>query len=324
VGLADGTVRCEGLATTAIKLHNAPVQHVRLMANDQKLLIIYADHTLVLWDVVNGQEIAMTTVPCDPEKAILSVAFSDQLIATGGADGRTHIFDANDLSFQAKLEAESTTKPMVGSDDQRYWQPITAMAFTPDGSHLLCGLQMDSYLLNRDLATGTLITEDNSFVDMLGVYVGDATDPGGIQSIVYSPDQFHLLIASGYAVCIVDADTLELKERRSRHHEDVQHITVSPDGIYFVTAARSEILYWAMDRPEPLGTIPLTKSLKEMKFSADGQQLYGLSQRGQVLVWEMSPDAWTNQARSKATRELTDNERNRYLDRETDTDYFPD
>ena len=185
---------------------------------------------------------------------------------------------------------------------------IGALAYSPDGKHLLSG-DSDGFGIIWDPATGKkLLTIPPSNKEGLS---GDAYIPEAIGDAAYSPDGKHLALAGeqGSTRILDAASKKELLDLRG-HTGAVGIVTFSPDGKLVATASFDRtVRLWDSTTGVNLLTLPLFGGIS---FSPDGKRLAVGTESG-VYVFVLPIDELVALAKQRVTRSLTPEECQQYL-----------
>jgi WD40 repeat protein len=247
-------------------------------------------------------------------------------IATAGSAGRQNtvmVWDASDgrVHFTIAIEQDSSTGP------------YQAVAFSPDGSHLVTG-QLDGAVRVWDAETGkggrilgahareirglVFSRDRRKLVSASGdgtVKLWDATRlgekqepgitlqarvPGPSVNVAFSPDSRRLATGGEEnTIKIWDADTGRELQTLRGHRGEVYTLAFSPDdeGRWIASGGEdSTVKVWDSRTGKPVHSFRgHTGLISSLAFSPDGKRLYSGSRDTTVKVWDLTQlDKWPN------------------------------
>ena len=178
-----------------------PVWSLDFSADGLRLASGGYDHTARLWDPATGRELRVLTSAGSPVQTVRFQPYSDTFLATGGSDGKVRLWNANtgagyllgvpassapaapfafspgepylytDLDFSDVSRVDTLTGNIAGQPI-RLQQPVTQMAFSPDGRILILGGPRGSL--------SALAIQGNTFFNQSGSSLtATAVDRGG-------------------------------------------------------------------------------------------------------------------------------------------------
>jgi WD40 repeat protein len=165
--------------------------------------------------------------------------------------------------------------------------------------------------------SGTVIWDTRTFRKL------HALPPTGTPatSAVWSPDGRQVLLEGGRGVFVYDASSGELL-RIVESLPGLSELAFSRDGTRLAvgTVFLGGYVNRIVDWPTPAGVEPLTlrDGARRVAWSPDGKLLAGVRQRTGapfVRVWALDPERLLQIARDRVTRQLTEDECQRYLQR---------
>ena len=213
-------------------------------------------------------------------------------LAAADRDGRVELWDTE--------RREILAPPEEGSEAR-----ITSLAWSAGGSRLASGD-----------AAGTLQLWDGATGRLSAGQPAGHTD--GVTSLAWSPDGS--ILASGSSdrtVRLWDAETgIAAGEQLGGHSQAVTHLAWSPDGATLAAATNDRlILLWDIDR-RGVYAGPLLghdDTITALFFNPAGTILTSVGLDGTLHHWDIDPKSWHDRVCGLARRNLTDEERRRYL-----------
>ncbi|RLA32312.1 MAG: hypothetical protein DRR03_08780, partial [Gammaproteobacteria bacterium] len=213
-------------------------------------------------------------------------------LAAADRDGRVELWDTE--------RREILAPPEEGSEAR-----ITSLAWSAGGRRLASGDAAGTLQL-WDGATGLLSA---------GQPAGHAED---VTSLAWKPDGS--VLASGSrdrTIRLWDAETGAADgEPLGGHSQAVTHLAWSPDGVTLAAATNDrQILLWDVVRREVYAG-PLLghdDTITALFFNPDGTTLTSVSLDGTLQNWDIDPKSWHDRVCGLARRNLSDEERRRYL-----------
>ncbi|HEY1984085.1 MAG TPA: WD40 repeat domain-containing protein [Terracidiphilus sp.] len=120
--------------------------------------------------------------------------------------------------------------------------------------------------------------------------IGQASDPGVIYHVEYSPDERYLAFGgSGRWVTVVDLKT-GLKAQRVYGESYITSITFSYDNEYLFTGSlKNEIMMWSLKDGKLIRRfVGSNGSIKDTEITRDGKTLLSVAEDGSLRFWEVA------------------------------------
>lgn len=248
--------------------HEGIVNSVAISSDGTRVVTGSADKTARLWDGRTGKPLGELMRQLD---TVNSVAFSPDgtRVVTGCAYGSS-AFTAGDGSARMW---DGRTGIRMG-ERKWYEQRVTSVAFSPNGTRVVTGLEDNTARL-WDGRTGA----------PLGEWM---RHEGRVGCVVFSPDGTRVVSGS-------DDKTARLWDGRTgaplgdwmRHEGKVESVAFSPDGTHVVTGSYGIARLWD-GRTGALLSEPLRVKyrLTGVAFSPDGTRVVTGSQDGTLRMWD--------------------------------------
>ena len=260
---------------------------------------------VALWDIVRGEPIAIGLEGHTDECFSVDFSPNGDVAASSSLDGTIIFWDPR---AGTALSEPLTDIPAAEGYSFRS-NDVWSIVFTPDGSVLVSG-RGGGDILMWDVAGQQPQGEAWTAHD------------GGVLALAVSPDG--RLLASGgddRLIRLWDMETLApVGEPLSGHNDAVVGLTFSPDGKLLASSGWDGTLrLWDMETRRALGQgIPVVVGahINGVSFSPDGRTLATAATvdgTGQIDLWNLATEAWMEQARRIANRDLTEEERQHYL-----------
>lgn len=304
VGFYSGAIRlleeASGRELRTIRAHLQQVNHVTFSPDGQKLLSGSHDRSLRLWDVSLGQELftywdgvkeasrSLTSLFTTDGKNII-VAGSGNLTVTDVMTNQQQFFLASAgekimLSPDGKVLAiggqDAKNNNVISLYDTTTWkqidtikaheQMITALAFAPDGTHLVSGGEDQTVRYWKvDKALPQQVVGDYNYAR------------GSIFQTALVPDGTRLLAGeTGQKAAVWDLTTGKLLMKLDGHNDDRKvngfkfNVAASPDGRLFATAGKDcQLKFWDANDGKELRSIQLSAQAEALGFSPDSRLL---------------------------------------------------
>jgi WD40 repeat protein/predicted Ser/Thr protein kinase len=251
-----------GQELVALKGHSSPVVSLAFSPDGTKLASASDIREVKVWDVINGQRPPTISAHTGP---VFDVLFSPdgRRLATTGRDSTVRLWDLENCREIMSLEGPAGKprrhiRPMY--DAAHTQQPITAIAFRPDGERLAAAGAKG--VMVWEAATGRLILAYKGHTDL-------------VTAIAFSPDGKHLATSGCEGVVKVwDGDngnekltlTGRFLNKDPRSRNDASARSLGGDASF--------------GRTSDEGYLPIL----DLAYSPDGQRIASLDEKG-ILLW---------------------------------------
>jgi len=187
-------------------------------------------------------------------------------------DGSVLVSSANDgtiRQWNARTGEPIAVTQMVSGD------MLTGVAFAPDGKRF--------YGVSE---RGALVVYSTGTTNLLNASTGTG---GGWNSVALSPDGRLLAAGEGNSVAILDAESLQERDRLLAHAAFVVDLEFTRDGGWLYSLDRVGVVKaWNLEaKPTTLEMVHHYGSMRELRFSADGTRLVSGGFDNQVKVWDV-------------------------------------
>jgi WD40 repeat protein len=220
-----------------------------------------------------------------PDGGILATAFCKEHSDSGSCN-----------LAQIQLTDLASLQPL-GEPLQADIQDVSGLAFSPDGKRL-ASLSRDDRLFLWDLAPRRPIAQGEPL-----------TNSNDAASLAFSPDGRILMTGSDDGVILFrDARTLQgIGSALRGYARGVKGQAFSPDGKILVSIMSKCIHLWDSATHQPIGGCLAghRDSVIGSVFSPDGAVLASADQSGELILWDMNPQSWTDHTCQIAGRNLT-------------------
>ncbi|MCI0552262.1 MAG: TIR domain-containing protein [Anaerolineae bacterium] len=290
-GSGDNSVRLWDVVTNQEILrflgHTNWVSSVAFSPTDEVVLTGSKDRTARLWDTATGEEIRVFNGHTDE---INSVAFSPdgQFVLTGSDDETARLWETG--SGNEVREFSGHTKA------------VKSVAFSPDGRFILTGSDDQTARL-WDAGTGEEIRQFSGHTDE-------------IKSVAFSSDGKYVLTGGDDQTArLWDTATGEEIRQFTGHTNQVKSVAFSSDGKYVLTGSDDTTarLWDTATGQEVRSLIAHTAPVRSVAFSSDGKYVLTGSVDKTARLWDTDYQAMMQFACAHLVRNLTDEERSRYL-----------
>ncbi|MBO0858781.1 MAG: AAA-like domain-containing protein [Chloracidobacterium sp.] len=250
------------------------------------------DHTARIWNASTAQPVAVLK---GLSSSVNSAVYSPdgKFILTACDDGVARIWNASTAQIVAGLKAQSSSS-------------ITSAAYSPDGKFIVtAGNDHTARIWNA--STAQIVAELKGHLE-------------SVKSAAYSPDARFIVTASmDRTARIWNASTAQLVAELKGHYGPVNSATYSPDGKFIVTASLDRTaLVWNASTAQIVAELKgHSSSVNSAGYSPDGKFIVTTSHDNTARIYPrvmfMSFDELTESARKLSPRELTPDEREKYL-----------
>ncbi|MFN2142522.1 MAG: WD40 repeat domain-containing protein, partial [Candidatus Promineifilaceae bacterium] len=255
--------------------HNSSIVDLVITADGKRAVTTAVDGIVRLWDLQEGQVVRRFV---EPNALLFEVALSPdaRTVLVGSTDGTATLFDA---------QTGEEIRQLV--DDQ----PITAVAFSPDGRKALTG---GGYRMAQKIESGHIILWDLETGEEIRRFEGH---PYVVFDVEFSPDG-RLVVSSGSGAVVIlwDAETGEEIRRFEDFWVDSMwpvesywDVQFTPDGRQiFAPHSSGPIIGWDVESGEEVQRlVGHTGGVAGIVFSKDGQLLVSGGSDSQVILWDM-------------------------------------
>jgi len=301
--IAGGQPREQPLTGHTMNINSVEVSPVAIDSTAERILASGSDdHIVRLWNLSTG------TLLTDPlvghTDGVLDVTFSPdgQLLASAGRDGSIILWDME--TFQP------LGQPLTGHTDD-VWE----VTFSSDGK-ILASASWD----------GSIILWDMDSKKQIGSPL--TGHQGAVISVAANP-KMPLLASAGRdgAIILWDITTGQpVSSPFQGQPGTVWQVDFSPDGQTLASAgcaelttrgncAQGEVRLWDVATGRQLGQSFTGHNdvAWAITFNADGDKLASAGRDGSIILWDLNPESWMQQACDIANRNLTEAEWQQYL-----------
>lgn len=276
------------------------------------------DRTVILRDVTDPAHPTPVAVLTGHRGAVNAVAFSPdgRLLASGAGDWTVVLWDVSDPARPARWAPLVHRRPGLLLRDGWRQGGVHAVAFSPDGRWLACGVDRTVVLWDvgdpaRPVRTAVVRPQARDWAKAL-------TSGGGpaVHSVAFSPDGRSLATGSGDlgvvsgtygswrhgAVILWDlgdpahpvrTGTGTVPLPRGRDTAQVYAVAFSPDGRSLASGCENAtVTLWDVTDPAHLAAtatlVGLRGAVRALAFRPDGRLLAGCGAGGTVRLWDTS------------------------------------
>jgi len=262
---------------------HSPVSSVVFSPDGQVLASGIWDGTIKLWDV-QARRALQTMEHSEP---VSSVAFSPdgKVLASGSHDTTIKLWDIQTGRALQTMEHSDPSSVRLGGrqrvsrDGRAITEPVSSLAFSPDGQILASG--SDHYIIKLwSVQTGLAMHT------LVGRHRGH-----DVTSVAFSPDGKVLAngVTSGYDVGLWDVQTGRTLQTRIDHSSYVYSVAFSPDGKVLASGGwDSTIKLWDVQSGRALQTLTGHSNwVLSVAFGPDGKVLASGSRDGTIRLWDV-------------------------------------
>jgi WD40 repeat protein/DNA-binding SARP family transcriptional activator len=193
----------------------------------------------------------------------------------------------------------ATTGELVFNSPKPKTADVPTNAFSPDGT-LLAAVN-ETEIVVYDVATWKEVVRRPLEVAWLRV-------------VVFSPDGRNLVGISDAEVVVFDTETWEQPALLSGHRGNLKDVDVSPDSRLIASSDSNGLVrIWDLSTREALQGIPLQQQVQNVEFVDERHLLVTPTDGPDAYVMTTDVDELLEIARSRVTRDLTDEECQTYL-----------
>lgn len=241
------------------------IQDVAYNADGTRLAAALGDTTIRIWDMTSGEALLhLTGGHAANVSAVAFTADNGQLVSAG-RDGLVIFWDLASGTAVANLPRESNNGEPIA---------ITSLAFHPDGSRLVTGLDNNTARVWDVIAKVPIATLSGH--------------TSAVFSVAYSPDGRFLATASQDSTAKVwHAQTHQVAYTLSGHSSTISAVTFNQDGAQLATASQDGTAKVWNTQPA-LDIINLTghsAPVKSAAFSPDGRLIITAGDDKTVKLW---------------------------------------
>jgi WD40 repeat protein len=295
-----------GQLLRALSGHNDRVEVIEFNPDGEYVVTASHDKTIKIWDAASGKNLStISDIKCgyvDIAFCDLTISHDGQFLAIGDYEGIIKVFD-----FQTLLNSNNDSNDLDGVVIQAFEGPIMGIAFSPDGAQLASGSFVENNARIWDARSGELI------LTLIG-------HSGPVYGVNFSSNSERFATASADATAkIWDADTGKLLFTLIGHSASIFRVHFSPDGSLIATASYDGTAkLWDAETGLELTTLYGHKSgVSDVSFSPDGKKLFTASVDGTNRVFLLDIEELMALARSRLTRDFTQEECQRFLHHDT-------
>jgi WD40 repeat protein len=265
--------------------HDDVVKGVNFSPDGKYLATASNDNTARVWNIATGEQIARMEHDADLYGGIVFSPDSDWL-ATASADQTARVWEVESGEEVASFYHE--------------WGAVYSVSFSPDGK-LLATASAD-----KTARLWNVATEEE---------VAQVTHDSQIWDVAISPDGKYLALASMDGTAwLWDVASEQSTGVSMRHELPVPSLNFSPDATYLATASYDHTArVWNVESGAEVARLKHDDILHGVAFSPDGQYLATATSDGTARVQPWRPEGLVEEACSRLTRNLTEEEWRQYV-----------
>ncbi len=276
VGCLDGTIQLWNWTTGGpphrLERPNESVCSLAFSPDGKLLAAGYQDANLILWDVARCQVVVRLR---DSSLSGGTAHATAVLCGEFSPDGTLLASTGDEVIKLWNVRERTIVSRMFG-----HTQVVDALAFAPDGKHLVSG-GMDQNVNLWNMNSGQL-------KNILYHHQND------IQKLAFSPDG-HMVVSASCDTTVRLWDVVENREAATlRGHEtDVTALGISPDGTMLVTGGKDRtVRFWDMERRIPIAVFKEHDCpVSSVAFSPDGKTVASAGRGGRVIIWSLEKES---------------------------------
>ena len=243
-----------------------PATSIEFSADGTRLVAVYTDGTVRLWDVRGGAVVARLMV--HPRATIAAALSPDgRLLAGGGADGSVHLVDG---------ETGNRLRSFAPARDAGLPPPaVRALAFSPDGAALVSA---------HDAHAGARVWDPREGRELAHLLAGGPS----VESVVFSPDGATL--ATGPSMLLWETATWRRRGKLLHRGPRLVLGGFSADGRGLWTGVGNEL--WRWDLASGLRVASFTGHRGEVTAVAPfarADRVVSAGDDGAAIVWDAAP-----------------------------------
>jgi WD40 repeat protein len=242
--------------------HSRSVRSVAFSPDGKLLASGSNDHTVRLWEVSNGKQLALLK---GHSTGVNSVVFSPdgKQVASSADDGTIRLWEVSSGKQLMSLEG--------------YTGAVLSVAFSPDSRQVASGAN-----------DGTIRLWDVSSGKQLALFEGHTSL---VRSIAFSPDGKWLASGSwDYTIRLWEVNSGKQLKKLEEQRSDVNCMAFSPDGTQIISSSHDgTIRLWEVNSGKQLALLKgHSTRVNSIAFSPDGKQVVSGADDGTIRLWEVN------------------------------------